>query len=90
MATNEYGPEFWDNDDLELWDNMARGFSGMKDDEMAARLFSAAWIDQGYTSDERNRNRQAFRDYGIENGFFYDDSALDWDEWRAYMGYERS
>lgn len=86
-------PEFWEQDETELWAEISQGHRGdynewMAGDETAMRLFSAGWIEPDHTPDERRAIRDAFMDYAIETGYFYDRDEFDWEAWREYMGYE--
>lgn len=84
-------PEFWGAAELELWDSYSGGhesdFREMSEDPQALALFSAGWLEDGYTNEERNAIRDEFFDYAIEEGYFYDRDDFDWQEWRDYMGY---
>jgi len=85
-------PGFWDEDESQLWQSISEGreddrYHPMQQDQHALDLFSAGWLEDGYSSADREAIRDQFFDYAIEEGYFYDESDFDWDEWREYMGY---
>lgn len=84
-------PGDWDRDESQLWEQIAsrnRSDYGewMADDRQAIALFDAGWIDM--SAGDTQAIRDAFFDYCIEEGYFYDGSEFDWDAWREFMGYD--
>jgi hypothetical protein len=84
-------PEFWESDETRLWSNVSHGhtsdYESMKADSQAIELFSAGWIEDGFSPEQRQAIRDEFFDYAIEQGYFYDREDFDWEAWREYMGY---
>lgn len=87
---NEY-PEFWGGDESHLWQNISEGhtsdYGEMANDQHAIELFSAGWLEDTNSSADTQALRDAFFDYAIEEGYFFDREDFDWDDWREYMGY---
>lgn len=89
MAT--YYPEFWESDETRLWNQVGAGhendYGSLSEDQHAIALFSAGWLEDGYTPEQRNAIRDDFLDYAIEQGYFDDRDDFDWEAWKQYMGY---
>ena len=85
-------PGFWDEDESQLWQEISAGreddrYHPMAQDQYAIDLFSAGWLEDGYSKDDRDAIRDRFFDYAIEEGYFYDEADFDWAAWREYMDY---
>lgn len=84
-------PEFWGGDESRLWSEISGehrdDFGNMRDDPEAIARFSAGWLEDGYSTAERNAIRDSFFDYLVEQGYDFDREDFDWAAWREYMGY---
>lgn len=81
------GPEYWGESEEQLWEHISRGFGGLENDDVAARMFSAGWVEEAPSAQMRTAVRDAFFDWAIEHNYFDDRTDFDWAEWREYMGY---
>jgi hypothetical protein len=84
-------PEFWGRDESRLWSKISGDhhddYGRMRNDQEAVNLFSAGWLERGYTRHDREAIRDRFFDYLIEEGYDFDRDDFDWEAWRHAMGY---
>lgn len=79
----EFGPSDWDDEVLDIWDNVTGGPRGrIYNDDYAAYFFDRGFISG--TESEKATARSFFFEYMISRGAFADVSDFDWNAWRDW------